>query len=239
MQQVLPGIFQLSRWWDQADLGSNVYLIDTGGELALVDTGFRGREHLIIQRIRRLGYSSSRISSIIITHHHTDHTGGLAGLVEVTGAKVIAHSADAPYIEGSMPQPGPSRPSWLSRAARPFQYLLATRPVRVDIEVADGDELPLAGGVRILHTPGHTPGSICILLKRNGVVFTGDLLAQRFGLKWPSIPFTADVAQLRRSARKLAVYEFESACFGHGSPIKTNADRRVRRFTGLSSTALD
>jgi glyoxylase-like metal-dependent hydrolase (beta-lactamase superfamily II) len=99
--------------------------------------------------------------------------------------------------------------------------------------VADGDELPLAGGMRILHTPGHTPGSICILLGRHATVFTGDLLAQRFGLKWPSIPFTADVVQLRRSARKLGGYEFESACFGHGSPIKNHADRRIRRFTRL------
>ncbi|MFA5079908.1 MAG: MBL fold metallo-hydrolase, partial [Dehalococcoidia bacterium] len=120
-----------------------------------------------------------------------------------------------------------------SRAASPFLHMLATRPAVVDIQVSDGDELPLAGGIRILHTPGHTPGSICLFLKRSSTVFTGDLLAQRFGLKWPSIPFTADVAQLRRSARKLAVHEFESACFGHGSPIKADADRRIRRFTGL------
>ncbi|MDD5397572.1 MAG: MBL fold metallo-hydrolase [Dehalococcoidia bacterium] len=237
MQEVIPGIFQLSRWWDQADLGSNVYLIDAGGELALVDAGFKGKELLIVERVRDLGYSASRIASIIITHHHTDHTGGLAGLLEITGARVIAHAADAAYIDGRLPQPGPSRPRWLSRAARPFQHLLATRPVKVDIEVADGDELPLAGGIRILHAPGHTPGSICILLRRNGVVFTGDLLAQRFGLKWPSIPFTVDVEQLRRSVKKLAGHEFESACFGHGSPIKVDAGRRIRRFAGLSSSA--
>ncbi|MFA5400139.1 MAG: MBL fold metallo-hydrolase [Dehalococcoidia bacterium] len=239
MREVIPGVFQLSRWWDQADLGSNVYLIDTGGELALVDTGFKGKEPIIIERVRGLGYSSSRIASIIITHHHTDHTGGLAGLVEITGARVVAHAADAPYIDGRLPQPGPSRPGWLCRAARPFQHLLATQPVKVDHEVADGDELPLAGGIRVLHTPGHTPGSMCIFLKSNGVVFTGDLLAQRFGLKWPSIPFTTDVAQLRRSARKLAGQEFESACFGHGSPIKVNAGRRIRRFAAHSPSVSD
>jgi glyoxylase-like metal-dependent hydrolase (beta-lactamase superfamily II) len=234
MREVIPGIFQLSRWWDQADLGSNVYLIDTVGELTLVDTGFKGKESLIVERVRGLGYSPSRISSIIITHHHTDHTGGLAGLVEITGASVIAHAADAPYIDGRLPQPGPLRPGWLSRASHPFHHFLATRPVKVDHEVADGDELPLAGGIRILHTPGHTPGSICILLKSNGTVFTGDLLAQRFGLKWPSIPFTADVAQLKQSAKKLAGQKFESACFGHGSPIKVNANKRIGHFTGLS-----
>jgi len=230
MQQVLPGVFQLSRWWDQGDLGSNVYLIDAGGELALIDAGYKGKESLIIQRVQQLGFSPSRITAIIVTHHHPDHIGGLAGLVQMTGARVIAHALDAPFIDGRLPQPGPSRPGWLRRAAQPFKGLLVTLPVNVDIAVADGDELPLAGGIRILHTPGHTPGSICIFRKRDGVVFTGDLLAQRFGLKWPSIPFTHDVAQLKHSVRKLAGHEFESACFGHGSPIRVNAGVRVRRF---------
>jgi glyoxylase-like metal-dependent hydrolase (beta-lactamase superfamily II) len=234
MQEVIPGVFQISRWWDQADLGSNVYLVEAGGELTLIDTGYKGKELLIMKRVRSLGYSPSLITAIIITHHHPDHTGGLAGLVEITRARVIAHAADAPFIDGRLPQPGPSRPDWLRRAARPFNGLLATRPVNVDIEVRDGDELPLAGGVRILHTPGHTPGSICVFLRWGGVVFTGDLLAQRFGLKWPSMPFTADVAQLRRSVKKLAGHEFESACFGHGSPIRAKAGTRVRRFAGLA-----
>ena len=59
----------------------------------------------------------------------------------------------------------------------------------------DGDELPVAGGIKILHTPGHTPGSICIFLRQKGAVMTGDLLAQRSGIKLPSMPFTVDVAQ--------------------------------------------
>ncbi len=237
MQEVIPGVFQLSRWWDQADLGSNVYLIAAGGELMLVDAGFKGRESLIMKRVRSLGYSPSGITTIIITHHHPDHVGGLAGLVEITKARVVAHAADAPFIDGRMPQPGPSRPDWLRRAAHPFNRMFATRPVHVDIEVVDGDELPLAGGMRILHTPGHTPGSICVFLRRSEAVFTGDLLAQRFGLKWPSIPFTADVSQLRHSVRKLAGHEFQSACFGHGSPIRVKADARVRRFAGLPASA--
>jgi glyoxylase-like metal-dependent hydrolase (beta-lactamase superfamily II) len=237
MQRVIPGVFQLSRWWDQADLGSNVYLIDAGDELTLIDAGYKGKELLIIERVRNLGYSPSRITTIIITHHHPDHIGGLAGLVEITRARVVAHTADTPFVDGRLPQPGPARPGWLRRAARPFNRLLATPPVKVDIEVGDGDELPLAGGISILHTPGHTPGSICVFLKRGGVVFTGDLLAQRFGLKWPSIPFTADVAQLKHSVKKLAGYEFESACFGHGSPIRVNAGTRIRRFAGLPPSA--
>jgi glyoxylase-like metal-dependent hydrolase (beta-lactamase superfamily II) len=234
MQEIISGVFQLSRWWDQADLGSNVYLVDAGDGLVLIDAGFKGKESLIIKRVRSLGYSPSRIRAIIITHHHPDHIGGLAGLVEITKARVVAHAEDAPFIDGRLPQPGPSRPGWLRRASRPFNRLLATSPVKVDIEVGDGDELPLAGGISILHTPGHTPGSICVFLKQGAAVFTGDLLAQRFGLKWPSIPFTADAEQLRHSVGKLAGREFEAACFGHGSPILVKADMRIRRFAGLT-----
>jgi glyoxylase-like metal-dependent hydrolase (beta-lactamase superfamily II) len=234
MREIIAGVFQLSRWWDQADLGSNVYLVDAADGLTLIDAGYKGKELLIIERVRSLGYSPSRITTIIITHHHPDHVGGLAGLVETTRARVVAHTADVPYIDGRLPQPGPSRPGWLRRAARPFNRLLATRPIKVDIEVSDRDELPLAGGINILHTPGHTPGSICIFLRRRGVVFTGDLLAQRFGLKWPSIPFTADIEQLRKSVGKLAGHEFEAACFGHGSPLRVEAGTRVRRFIELS-----
>ena len=236
MQEVIPGVFQLSRWWDQADLGANVYLVDAGDELTLVDVGYKGKESLIIKRVCSLGFSPSCITAIIITHHHPDHTGGLAGLVEITKAKVIAHAADAPFIDGRLSQPGPSRPAWLRRAARPLNGLLATRPVKVDIEVGDGDELPLAGGIRILHTPGHTPGSICVFLKRDSAVFTGDLLAQRFGIKLPSIPFTVDVDRLRRSIARLADQEFSTACFGHGSALTGDADKRVRRFAGLPPT---
>lgn len=228
--EIAPGIFQLSGWWDQADLGSNVYLVVAGDGLTLIDAGYQGKELLVTRRVLSLGYSPSRITAIIITHHHPDHTGGLAGLVEITKARVIAHIADAPYIDGRLPQPGPSRPGWLRRAARPLTGLLATRPVRVDIEAGDGDGLPLAGGIRVMHTPGHTPGSICVFLRERGVVFTGDLLAQRFGIRLPSLPFTVDVGQLKRSIDRLAGQEFSTACFGHGSALTGDADKRVRSF---------
>jgi glyoxylase-like metal-dependent hydrolase (beta-lactamase superfamily II) len=228
--EIVAGVFQLSGWWDQADLGSNVYLVVAGDGLTLIDTGYKGKELMVTRRVLSLGYSPSRITTIIVTHHHPDHIGGLAGLVEITKARVIAHAADAPYIDGRLPQPGPSRPGWFRRAARPFSGLLATRPARVDIEAGDGDELPLAGGIRIMHTPGHTPGSICVFFRERGVVFTGDLLAQRFGIRLPSIPFTVDVDQLKRSINRLAGQEFSIACFGHGSALRGDAGKRVRSF---------
>jgi glyoxylase-like metal-dependent hydrolase (beta-lactamase superfamily II) len=108
--------------------------------------------------------------------------------------------------------------------------MFKTTPVKIDITVNDGDELPVAGGMKILHTPGHTPGSICIFLRQKGVVMTGDLLAQRFGLKLPSMPFTVDISQEIAFINKLTGQEFEVACFGHGSPIRYRAGERVAEF---------
>jgi glyoxylase-like metal-dependent hydrolase (beta-lactamase superfamily II) len=230
MLEVIHHVYKLSGWWDQADLGSNVYLIVAEGTLTLVDAGFRGKTRQILKRVYELGFSPSRIGHIIVTHHHPDHIGGLAALKDVTRAKVIAHSADAAYIDGRLPQPGPFRPPWLRTVVRPIAGRLKTGPVTVDIQVEDGDELPVAGGIKILHTPGHTPGSICIFLKDRGAVMTGDLLAQRSGVKLPSMPFTRDVEQEFASIKKLAGQEFETACFGHGSPLRKGAGKRVAEF---------
>ncbi len=102
-------IYQISGIWGTGIWGANVFLL-VGNNLTLVDTGFKGRSTHILREIRRLGYSPFDIVNIIITHHHADHVGSLAALKKVTQAKVVAHPADAPYIEGRLPQLGPIRP---------------------------------------------------------------------------------------------------------------------------------
>ncbi|MHB8086062.1 MAG: MBL fold metallo-hydrolase [Dehalococcoidia bacterium] len=230
MIEVIQGVYKISGIWDQADLGANVYLLALGGQFTLVDAGYRNKYRQILKRIYSLGFAPTRIRHIIITHHHPDHVGGLAALKEVTGAKSIAHILDAPFIDGRLPQAGPSRPDWLKRSSGIFSRMLATPPAGVDIEVADGDELPIAGGIKIIHTPGHTPGSICIYLKQEGLVFTGDLLARRLGIKLPSMVFTADIEHEMDSIRKLAELDFDTACFGHGFPIRKDAGKKVAEF---------
>ena len=232
MHKVIRDVYRLNGAWDQVDLGAGVYLVSDGGDLTLIDAGFRNKATVIMRRIYRLGLSPSRISHIIITHHHPDHTGSLAALKSITKAKIIAHKADVPYIEGSLPQPGPFRPALLKKAVASFKGLLNTEPAGVDIQVDGGDELPVAGGISIIHTPGHTPGSMCIYLKQENLVFCGDLMARRLGIKLPSLPFSADIPQLKQSIRKLAEHDFDVICFGHGLPIRKNAGKRVKDFAG-------
>ena len=240
MIQIITGVYLLSSFLGVGAWGANVYLL-VDDDLTLVDTGFSGRADLILEQIEELGYSPSDVKRIIITHHHADHTGGLAALKRATQAEVIAHPADAPYIDGTLPQPGPVRPQWLSKLLAHFSWLLATEPVVVDTLVNDGDELPILGGIKILHTPGHTPGSICLYLQSKDLLIAGDLLAHRFGLRLPSRGFTVDIAQEIQSVKRVASLEFDIICFGHGLPIMRNAHHIVANFadrlTPISTSA--
>ncbi len=230
MIQIITGVYLISSFLGIGAWGANAYLLVDDGDLTLVDTGLPGRADLILEQIEELGYSPSDVKRIIITHHHADHTGSLAVLKQATQAEVIAHPADAPYIDGTLAQPGPARPQWLSKLLARFSRLWATEPVAVDTLVNDGDELPILGGVKILHTPGHTPGSICLYLQNQKLLIAGDLLAHRLGLKLPSRSFTADIAQEIQSVNRVACLEFDVICFGHGSPIMHDAHQVVTDF---------
>jgi glyoxylase-like metal-dependent hydrolase (beta-lactamase superfamily II) len=232
--EIIAGVYLLSGFLGAGVWGANVYLLVDDG-LTLVDTGFVGRTGRILEHIKELGYSPSDITRIIITHHHADHVGSLAELKRVTQAKVMAYPADAPYIDGTLLQPGPARPQWLSRILARFNWLWSAEPVMVDVLVNDGDELPILGGIKIVHTPGHTPGSICLYLQDKDLLIAGDLLANRFGLSLPSRGFTVDIVQEIQSIKKIAGLEFDIICFGHGSPIMHNAHQAVADFAGRLS----
>jgi glyoxylase-like metal-dependent hydrolase (beta-lactamase superfamily II) len=103
-------------------------------------------------------------------------------------------------------------------------------PVAVDRELADGDEIDALDGMRVVHTPGHTPGSICFYCPQRRLLFTGDAAANTFGLRPPIGWYTEDTAQAKESIRKLAALDFEAAFFGHGRPIDKEAALRFRRF---------
>jgi glyoxylase-like metal-dependent hydrolase (beta-lactamase superfamily II) len=224
-----PHIYQFSRLRGMGIWGANVFLL-VGDTLTLVDTGFKGRCIHILREIARLGYSPTDVTRIIITHHHADHVGSLAALKEVTQAKVIAHPADAPYIDGSLPQPGPAKPEWLSDKLAAFQELWSTTPVAVDVLVSDGDNLRIMGGIKILHTPGHTPGSISLFLEKEGLVIVGDVLSHTAGLSLPSKAFTIDLVQEIQSIRRVASLDFNLICFGHGLAITHKARQTIIDF---------
>ena len=103
------------------------------------------------------------------------------------------------------------------------------RPVNVDREVEDSDTT-LGGGV-IVGVPGHTPGSIALLVPRVGVLFIGDTIASYEGSPILGV-FNVDRAEAIVSLRKQAKLDFEVACFGHGEPLVGGASERIRALAG-------
>ena len=178
------------------------------------------------------GGRAEQVHTIILTHPHADHVGGCAELVERTNPQVMAHALEAPVIRGEQPPPE----AQISEIERPFheQAVKATppaAPARVDRELEDGDEIELDGGARVVHVPGHTPGSIALYLPAKRVLFTGDAAARTPGDQVIAGVFNVDPAQTRESFHKLAELDFDVACFGHGKPLDRAATLEFRRAT--------
>ena len=92
--------------------------------------------------------------------------------------------------------------------------------IPVDTLVEDGDVLPIAGGVRVIHTPGHTSGSICFLEEETRTLFSGDTIFSDGKRISRSVPFPGyDPESYRTSLAKLASLDFEAVCGGHGAPL--------------------
>jgi glyoxylase-like metal-dependent hydrolase (beta-lactamase superfamily II) len=197
--------------------------------LTVIDTGIPGSAPAILEGIEAIGRRPTDVQEIVITHFHVDHRGSAAELVRRTGARLLAHPADAAVIRGEQAEPLPNP----TESERPMMAGIQANlprtppePVSVDREVRDGDTL--AGGqATVIEVPGHTSGSIALLLPAQGVLFTGDTIASTDrGLVLG--PFNIDHQLAMASVRKEAQLIFEIACFGHGAPLLSNAVAAVR-----------
>jgi glyoxylase-like metal-dependent hydrolase (beta-lactamase superfamily II) len=219
-QPVVPGVHRL-----EFEIGQ-VYLWDWGAGLTVIDTGIDGSAVVILEAIQAIGRRPEHVREIVLTHFHDDHRGGAADLVARTGATVIAGRADAPVIRGEQaPQPPVLEAFERPLADAIFPRVPSARPVKVDREVDNGDET--AGGGVIVSVPGHTPGSIALLVPEPGVLFTGDTIAYHATEPILGV-FNLERSKAIESVRKQAELEFEVACFGHGAPIVGGASQRIR-----------
>ena len=222
-QLVVPGVYLLPFEIGQA------YLWQWEDGLTVIDTGVTGSAPAILEAIGALGRRPADVQEIVLTHFHHDHCGGAVQLVQATGATVVAHQADAPVIRGERP----GAPPILTAAERPlaeaiFPRVPPAQPVRVDRAVDEG--ATTEGGGRLVSVPGHTPGSLALLLPRPSVLFTGDCIACAEGK--PILgPFNIDRSAALASARKVAALGCEVACFGHGPPLVGDASRQLRTLT--------
>ena len=222
--QVLPTVYQLTL------RGVNMILI-AEEELTLIDTGFRGSLRRITDFIGRLGRSLDELSLIIITHNHLDHCGGLPELTAATSTRVAAHRADLSNTEAGLPYHGFVRKMLNVPPIPLIQPLVYARPGDVDLKLDGGEVLPPLGGLEVIHTPGHTPGSISLFSAREKLLVVGDTLNNRLPrLRLPSASVSIDISQLKGSLKTLAGLDFETLCFGHGRPVIGGAGDRLRQL---------
>jgi len=146
------------------------FLICTDESIALVDTGVSGSEQPIFGEIRKAGREPRAISTVILTHSHPDHIGAAKAIRESTGCTIAAHQLERAWIEDTE----------LQEKERPvpgFSQLVGG-PVKVDRALADGDIIAFGSGrsIEVIHTPGHSPGSVSLLLRPEMALFSGDAI---------------------------------------------------------------
>ena len=208
----------------------NVYLMETVDGYAIIDSGFPNSAAKILEGIAAVGVSPTAVHHLVLTHGHPDHIGSAAALKRATGARVYAHAEDQSIIEtGSGFRNTSASPGFRNWIMTKVLHLI-TKPVegtQVDQLIADGESLPFDHDLVAIHIPGHSAGQLAFLWKRNGgVLFVADGCINRGGLQLTAAE--EDIEEARRSLAKLAGFDFEAACFGHGPPIKTGADETFR-----------
>jgi glyoxylase-like metal-dependent hydrolase (beta-lactamase superfamily II) len=214
-------------------------IMDEQNGNTLVDAGLPNQTEVISAALVEAGIGVGDLRRIIFTHQDLDHVGSGAALVRQSDARVLAHPADAPYIEGSQRPLKPS-PEMLEQRPQMREVLERLEPVGIDEYVEDGTRLDLAGGTRVISTPGHTPGHISLYVERSKVLIAGDALtAQRGSLNGPNPSMTLEMRTAIQSVRRLADLEIDTIVCYHGGVVSEDANGQLRRVIQEASADRD
>lgn len=222
--EITPNVHQIE------GVTANTFLIVEPEGLTLIDCGLPRSEGKILAYIAGLGRSPQDLQRIVITHADADHYGALPALQGATPAQTFAGAGEAEAVRAG----GESRPLKLNPLFKALMGLVRlfvrTQPCRVDRVLHDGDELPVLGGLRVVATPGHTPGHISLYAPAAGVLFCGDSLRVAGGeIRVSAGMNTWDEAQARASAARQAALDPAIVCAGHGAVV-TGAQTRMASF---------
>ena len=206
----------------------NAYLI-TGEKAVLVDTGGTGDVAPILKFLEAHD-ALDKLALILVTHAHWDHAGGAAGLRTATRAPIALHRGDVEMARiGSN---GDVKPTCITAhlvrafVNRPYP------PFEPDILIEDEMDLATFGvQARVVHTPGHTKGSLSVLTDERDMLVSDLLMGGYLGGKlfptWPGIHYFADdLAQLHASIRKVLALSPRCIYLGHGGPLDPSAVKR-------------
>ncbi|GEM46221.1 MBL fold metallo-hydrolase [Deinococcus cellulosilyticus] len=176
-------VFALPITWTAGPITRTFHLtalVDATG-VTLVDAGLPGMLPEVRRSLQEVGLQLSDLRQVILTHSDIDHAGGARELVEATGASVWASDLEVPYLQGSLPALKPLPVRLLEQLDPRTRQRIekGAPPVEVNRTLMDGEWLPIAGGVQVLFTPGHTPGHLSLWAE--GVLVAGDAVMVKGG----------------------------------------------------------
>ncbi|MGG4451729.1 MBL fold metallo-hydrolase [Brevibacillus porteri] len=183
----------------------------------LIDTGFPGQMDDLRVAMEKVGVSFNKLKAVILTHQDVDHIGSLPEILQERGdhVHVYAHELDKPYIQGELP-------------LLKDEHLENPPKGRVDHTVSDGQELPFCGGIRVIHTPGHTPGHISLYLKQSKTLVVGDSMYSVNGiLGGIHAPSTPDMNTARLSLKKYVDLDIAAVVCYHGGFSNGNVKDQI------------
>ncbi len=219
--EILPGIHKID-----GIFGVNCYLLAAEKGWLIVDTGLPGQEDKILNYLKRQHIQPSAVAFIVLTHADLDHIGCVKALKAATGAKIAIHPADASVLTGQ--QAFKTINNFFKPAVKLLFSLIPYQPVEPDILLEDGANL---GRWQIIHTPGHTPGSIC-LFQNGKCLLVGDALRT----SWQANPrptssrICLDLAQARQSLIKISELNYRVLLPGHGALILDKASQIINEM---------
>lgn len=179
----------------------NCFLLADGENSVLLDTGLVGGMFLIRRKLAQLGLAAGSIKTILLSHGHLDHAGNLAKLKRWTGATVMAHPLEQAHIDGAYPYQGVNR--WCGRLEAFGRTVLNYQPGLIDAFLSDWQLLPLWGGLRVIHLPGHTLGHCGFFSEKYDLLFCGDMMNTMLHAHRPPAMYNSAPEQLQSSAEKI------------------------------------
>lgn len=213
-------------------------LLFDGKSVILSDSGYPGQAQLFQEALEKNNLSLDRLNKIILTHHDIDHIGSLSSILKESNGniEVFSHREEKPYIEGEkravklagLEANLDSLPDQMKPIYEVFKNFYDNNKSKVDAVVSDGESLPYCGSITVIHTPGHTPGHICLYHSASKTLIAGDALSVQDGnLALLQASANMDNALVLESLKKLISYDIENVICYHGGLYKGNISERI------------